>query len=239
MTNVTAIITMFREGILAHPTIKSAVVAAKEAEAKGISVEIMLNLDSTDEQTRKVCQNMAAKHDIIRIFEHEEDDLGLSRNIGVKNSNSTYITFLDGDDLWGKDWIWRCYQAAEETTDKNVVWHPEINVVFEREYQLFYHTDMDNPDFELDFLRINNYWTALSFTTKALYENHPYSTNKIKEGYGFEDWNWNCNTIHKGVKHKIVQDTCHFIRKKESGSMLSDHSKYKCIMTPSPLFEVQ
>lgn len=235
--DVTAIITMFREGILAHPTIKSAIVAVEEAKQRGISAEIMLNLDNTDDETRDICTNLANEHDIIRIFEHNEDDLGLSRNIGIQNCESKYVTFLDGDDLWGKDWIWRCYESAE-ASEEDVVWHPEINVVFQREYQLFYHTDMDNPDFEMDFLRINNYWTALSFARRDLYINNPYSKNKIKEGYGFEDWNWNCNTISKGIKHKTAKDTCHFIRKKESGSMLSDHSKYKCIMTPSNLFEL-
>jgi len=96
---------------------------------------------------------------------------------------------------------------------------------------------METSSFDMDSLRYTNYWTALSFADKSIYKAFPYKRNKIKSGFGYEDWNWNCTTINEGIIHKTVSDTCHFIRRKESGSMLSESNIMKCLMTPAPLFK--
>lgn len=237
--HVSALITMFREGNLAHPTIKSAIQACEQAMLKGINVELVFVLDSTNNATRTLAEYHETSNSFVRIFEHIEDDLALSRNVAIRNAKGEYVTFLDGDDLWGEDWVWRCYEADQELDQsKQVIWHPHVNVVFENEYQLFYHTDMESSDFDIDFLRIGNYWTSLSFAKRSIYLENPYMKNNVNEGFGFEDWNWNCNTISKGIIHKTVKHTCHFIRKKKN-SMLVEHNSKKCLMTPSNLFHFE
>jgi len=235
--DITAIINLHAEGNLANATIRSAIKAVENAYRNhNLECEILLILDNPNIATIQLMDHF---NDVDFISYHivEFKDLGLSRNFGTSKASGQYLTFLDGDDLWGEDWLWRCFNMSESNKNKNIVWHPETNIVFGKEYHLFHHTDMESKEFQLDYLRVNNYWTALSFAPISIYQNTPFNKNEIQNGFGFEDWNWNCKTIAKNVIHKVAINTCHFIRKKENDSMLFETNQNKCLVSPHTLFE--
>lgn len=235
--DITAVINLHNEGYLSYPTIRSAVQAVEHAKkSHSLNSEILLILDNPDEETIKVASRFKDL-DFVRLLPVDVKDLALSRNEAVNNCRSEYISFLDGDDLWGRDWLWRCYKADRKLKTSEQVWHPETNIIFDREYHIFHHTDMDSKEFLMDYLRINNYWTALSFGKTEIYRKVPFEANQIKNGFGFEDWNWNCRSIETGIKHKVALETCHFIRRKKQGSMLQDTNNNFCIVTPHNLFK--
>ncbi len=235
--DVSVLVNLHAEGLIAYPTLRSVNEAVLKATEKGIGTEVILLLDNPDAETESLVGSYAERFNF-QCHTISYKDLGLSRNHGIEIANGKYLTFIDGDDLWGEDWIWRCFELSESRED-DIVIHPEVNVIFGKENHLFFHTDMESTEFDLDFLRINNYWTALSFSKKSVYQATPYAKNKIKEGFGFEDWNWNCRTIKKNIVHKTAKHTCHFIRKKEEGSMLQDTNKNYCLVTPNDLFSMK
>ncbi len=232
---ISVIVNLHNEGLMAYPCLQSVINScSKFYQVTSKSSEIILILDHPNELTLEITNNKVFKS--FKRYIIDEKDLSSSRNFGVSKASGRYVAFIDGDDLWGDDWLWRSYQTYE-TFNQPVVLHPEMNYIFDQDYHIFWHTDMDDETFDLDYLGIANYWTALSFSEKVIYERIPFIKNNIREGFGFEDWNWNCRTIESGIIHKIVRNTCHFIRRKAKGSMLSETHVNSCLLTPVTLFK--
>jgi len=237
LTSISAIINLHREGELAKASILSAVTAVDKAEEMmNISTRIIIVLDAADPLTISAAGQYVSNNKF-KIYNVNLKDLSCSRNFAIDKCDTEYVAFLDGDDLWGEDWLWKAIQNDQRLNiERDVIWHPEINFIFENDNHIFFHTDMDSHDFFIDYLRVSNYWTALSLAKTRIYQEIPFIKNEIKFGMGFEDWNWNCRTIEKGFKHKVAINTCHFIRNKKIGSLLSKTNKNHCVLTPHNLF---
>jgi len=145
--------------------------------------------------------------------------LGLSRNYAVEQSRGKYVSFIDGDDLWCKTWISNSFQMASSRTPS--VLHPEYNIYFgSSDPHVLHHVDMDDGDYLEEAISRENYWTALAFSERSIYEKYLYRNNEINAGFGYEDWTWNVATINGGIKHHVVKGTCHFIRRTAGSSSL-------------------
>lgn len=61
------------------------------------------------------------KSDKVRIFNHEKNaGLSASRNTGIKNANSNYITFLDADDLWQPTFLESIFQLIQNFLEARI-----------------------------------------------------------------------------------------------------------------------
>ncbi len=231
--NLSIIINLHNEGRLANATILSVIHADQYLKSNDeFTTEILLILDNPNSETVALATHFSKKH--LNISSHicDKKDLGASRNFGVSIAKGEFISFIDGDDLFSEYWLLFAFQNANQHPSKDkVVWHPEVNVIFESDYHLYYHIDMEDPSFDIDYLNFYNYWTALSFAHKTVYEKFPYKRNKIKEGYGYEDWSFNITTIKAGLIHKIVPNTCHFVRRKEAQSLLQATNANECLVS--------
>jgi len=163
-------------------------------------------------------------------------DLGLSRNKGVQSARGEFLAFLDGDDLWGEEWLRLAYSAATAPeAPKEAIWHPESLFLFSwndfdrhsisskphhdaRSFHFFHYPD-DDSNFELHSLLFYNFWSANTFAKRSLHIRHPYKSADKETGFGVEDWSWNIETVWSNVPHRVVPDTVHIIRLKESGSL--------------------
>lgn len=209
--DVCCAINAHREGKTLFPTIASVKRSIAYAEECGLRCSMHIVLDNPDDQTREIVMREFATQGHV----HEVDyrDLAHSRNHITALSDGKYMAFVDGDDLWGKNWLVDSYLCAE-TASQAVVLHPEYNIFFgDENSHVFNHVDMDDDDFEIETLKRMNYWTALSFALTQTYQQHPYKKNTILDGFGYEDWTWNHETILSGYHHKVVPGTVHFIRK--------------------------
>jgi len=71
--------------------------------------KILIIYDDTDKSDLKIIKktiltNKKFKNYLIKIIQNKDNfGPGKSRNIGIKNSNSKYIAFIDSDDTWHKD----------------------------------------------------------------------------------------------------------------------------------------
>lgn len=219
MFDVTVVVNAHREGLLVHTCVRSVAAAIEAAEAVGVTCELSVVLDNPDETTRDFVRG----HRLLtqaRIMETNFGDLAAARNLGAETARGRFVAYVDADDLWCRDWLAKAHAAAI-AFDRPAIWHPERNLIFGAvDPYYFVHMDMEDPEFDIDWLRIENYWTALSFGLRSIYLDHPYHPNRIDEGFGYEDWGWNIRTIAVGLIHKTVPSTMHFIRRKSSGSLL-------------------
>ena len=221
-TTISCVLNGHREGYLIYPTIRSIKRSIAYARACGLKAELLAVLDRPDEETRSIVERELADYGVVHIV--DEGDLGLARNIGVTRCNGDYISFIDGDDLWSQTWLVDAYLTCS-SHEKETIIHPEFNVYFGNEHaHTLQHVDMEDVDFNMEHLTVENYWTALSFARRQTYKRTPYRKNEIKSGFGYEDWTWNYETIQKGCIHKVATGTSHFIRRGKASISLLDQT---------------
>lgn len=237
---VTCILNLHREGEIVIPTLRSIERMIDYAQHQGLKCELVIILDNSDSTTRRIVTK--AQSDILTgistsLIEVENGDLGMSRRDGVKSSNGQYIAFLDGDDLYSKNWISEAYfKSQNELNSESTVYHPQLNLYFGEHSRTFYHPDADNLDKnEETALLLENLWTSLSFGHRSIYIENPVHDNGLDDGYGYEDWHWNMDTTAKSIKHRPVPQTIHFIRLKPTGSLNHSSSSRSSIVRPSRL----
>lgn len=237
ITDISVIINCHTERILVYRSLKSVVRARQYAEKKGVSVETLVVLDRPDTETAEEVKRYAQDPRLFidRAYTVDLGDIAQSRNYGVNVAHGKYIAFLDGDDLFCENWLYAAYLMASK--NNNYILHPELNVAFGTKFFWWRHIDQESSDFVLATLFTGNYWSALAFASKDIFLQTRYETHHIADGFGYEDWHWNCATLSKSYLHKIVPTTIHFVRYKASGSRNSSANLNHAIIRPSGFFK--
>ncbi len=210
------VLTAHGEGAMAAVSYNSLLEACQYAEERDIEVKKMVVLDKPSAQTSVIFEGLG---DDTTILETNFGDQGLVRNAAVESSDCDLIAFLDGDDLWGENWLYEAHTFLSKQDEKTIA-HPEFNWFFQGVSSVLIGLDQDDPKFNTDFLRFGNYWDAMCMAYRSAHLAIPYCERKIKEGFAFEDWHWNCETVWKGFNHKIVNDTIHFKRRRQNSQTL-------------------
>lgn len=231
--DITAVLNAHREGSILYPSIASMLQAIQYAEHHGLSVEMLIVLDQADAITEDFVKHNCPLNS--RIEHIEPGDLSKARNYAISQARGSYIAFLDGDDLWCKSWLIAAFIEAKNNCNPTI-YHPEVDIYFGSEDLLVFRRDMCDPEFNLQFLNITTYWSALSFAHSEIYQKFSYQPNDLETGFGYEDWQWNCETIYSGILHMVVPGTAHFIRRKTQSSLEFKTRSAECLMTPSNLF---
>jgi len=207
---ISCVINGHREGSLIYRSIRSARRSIEYARACGLSVELLVVIDRPDTDTENIARREVGDDGHVHVVDF--GDTATSRNFGVSVAEGQYIAFLDGDDLWCRSWLVDAYILCSNHPSETVI-HPEYNVYFGNDQaHTLHHVDMESDDYEVEYFLSQNYWTALSFAARETYLNTPYRKCSLKEGFGYEDWTWNHETIRKGVIHKVAPGSAHFIR---------------------------
>ncbi len=86
--------------------------------------------DGSKDDTPKILKSFAKNDDRIKlILKNKNEGLAVSRNDALKLAKGKYITFLDGDDLYGSEMIEMAYNLAEKDQSDLVLW--DYHVFFE------------------------------------------------------------------------------------------------------------
>jgi hypothetical protein len=227
--DITVTVIFHREGAFAVPALASLGDLVKAARAAGLAVEAQAVLDRADELTRRNVEVGGRWLDTVQ--EVSFGDLGLSRNAGTRFAHGRFLAFLDGDDLWGENWLRAAFAAATAPgTPQDVIWHPEHLYIFsetdfhrkaEAAAQSF-HSLMrasDTPGFNPALLVFHNLWSANAFAAREIYLRFPYRAVDQQLDSGIEDWSWNLETLEAGIHHRVVPGAVHLIRKRGSTSL--------------------
>ena len=230
--DITAVVNAHREGLIIHSSLMSVSRAKVHAEKSGFRVEIIVVLDRADTLTAKMAENWREKS--VQIIRVDNGDLGQSRNNAIDKASGEWIAFLDADDLWCEAWL-SLALAAATYEKRNIVWHPEVNVIFGAHPNIFRHIDMESEEFNPLSLCASNLWTALCLARRSLFAEVPYPWTNLENKIGYEDWGWNMAAIGHGAIHKIVRGTGHAIRS-NPGSLVKKTSLAGAIPKPDKNF---
>lgn len=233
------IVTFHREGILAHTSLRSYLLAKRVAAAEGIDVRFYFVADNADDETLRILQGhpeLDGSEELIRVT---VGDSALARNAGIAVADSDYLCTLDGDDLISRTYFVEHLRAAK-ALDKNSILHPELVVSFGMYNAFNWQVDQDGPYFSRQSLLIVNPWISAAFAHREVFERTPYAAcYPTSTGFGYEDWYWNCETVAKGNTHRLAWGAAYFYRRKFSGSVNENSRSLKAVIPKTRLFSRQ
>jgi len=238
MLGVSCIITGHREKNIILPSLKSALNNLQQLKKIGVAGEINLVLDNPDPMTLDSCLKF---RNLVNLHLVDFWDPSQSRNFAISVSNYDYVAFLDGDDLWGLNWLSNAWNFQQNLPGEYAVLHPKFNYYFSNHpkdlhARLTEQISSIDDRYDQDRLAGVNYWTALSFGHRSIFEKVPFTKNDSELGIGFEDWTFNIATVHAGYRHLIVDKTIHFIREKINDSVSANHSAEDATFIPHDIW---
>jgi glycosyltransferase involved in cell wall biosynthesis len=227
--DISAILTAHAEGTTVGVSFRSMLAAVSVAREADLDVEMLVALDRPDEATREMLAEVESQG--ARLLEVSHGDQAPVRNDTVRESRGRFIAFLDGDDLWAENWLVEAHALC--ANEPRTIAHPYADWVFGEGHALSLPPDQTDPEFDPATLRLTNAWDALCLAPREAYLDHPYHPRSLAEGYAFEDWLWNLETIRAGYVHRVVPDTIHFKRSR-AGSQFRLASANQCLTRPTP-----
>lgn len=233
------IVTFHREGILAHTSLRSYLLAKRVAAAEGIDVRFYLVADNADEETLRVIENHPELDGTEQLIRVTVGDSALARNAGIAVAASDFLCTLDGDDLISRRYFVEHLRAAE-ALDKSSILHPELVVSFGMYNAFNWQVDQEGPYFNRESLLTVNPWISAAFARREVFERTPYAAcYPTSTGFGYEDWYWNCETVAKGSLHRLAWGSAYFYRRKLSGSVNESSRCLNVVMPRTRLFSDQ
>lgn len=177
---------------------------------KKIDFEIVVIIDSPNNQTCEVALELEKLGTLLKKVENK--DLGLNRNYAAKIARFDKIAFIDGDDIWDKNWLAQCLSKLGKGYQ---VLHPET-VIYCGERNEIAICKSSNRFTSKKRIEIENLWVSSIFTyTKIILENRFYAKAELDSSH-FEDWNWNKRTLKKGVSHKVVRKSYIYVHTRKN-----------------------
>lgn len=230
MADITLAITLHAETTVAIPSIRSAEACIHAAEAAGHTVERLMAFDTpTDE-----CRDYFARTDLSSRWDISEfafRDQGRTRNAIAERAHGRWLAFLDGDDLFSENWLVeaaQCLQQAEQVGEKIIV-HPELNIVFDAADFSLVKISQDDLLFSPYYFCVENYYDALCAAPTKVWREHAYPLRAIADGFAYEDWQWNIETMAAGWRHVAARDTIIFKRRRDASQSQESRKHTACI----------
>lgn len=230
---VSCIITLHREGLLAHTTLHSIARARKRAEDEGIKVQCVVTLDMHDSLTERVVKShpLLRDDDILDIVCY--GDAGLSRNHAIRRASGDYIIIIDGDDYCSDNFI--SVFTKEAALDTNRVLFPEYLFNFGMFTGYVKLGWPEDPQQKRYALFSGNCFCSRLAGHREVFSRIPFV--QCSAGFGYEDWHWVCEAVAAGVSLCPAPDVVLFYRR-QSGSRGGAHARDKTVIPPSKFFEM-
>lgn len=226
------IITAHNEGIYLHKSVLSIERALELIPEK--KYEIILSLDNPDSETIRVANSLKKNKNIV-IFKSSFGNPADNRNFAISKANGKFITLLDGDDLISREW----FKNGLDTLKKNkgAIVRPEIHAMFGsymNSLVVWKMRNSSNKDIDAIQMSYWNIWTlpliSETKTVKSILFKRPV------DGFGFEDYLFNCEAIAKNIPIIIAPRTTFFYRQRPNVSVSTKHMN--TVLDYSSLFDI-
>lgn len=217
-TDITAIITGHREGHVSVASLRSFQIAIEQARSAGLTCQAIYVLDRPDELTRSLFERYASGSGDFMVVDF--GDQGFARNAAIERAEGLHTAFLDGDDLWARNWLVSGLDFLKLCPPNHIA-HPQYNYFFEGQATIFTHIDQLSNLFNPDLLRITNYWDSLCICPTRIHREFPFCKRDIQAGFAYEDWHWNCETVAAGKVHRVVPETVIFKRRQKTSQTIA------------------
>lgn len=236
--DITLVITLHAEDLLAYPSLVGAARCADHARDSGFNTELLLALDRPTAETRRVVRKFMATAHGCRVLELNVGDVGASRNAAVGIARGRVVAICDGDDLLSANFLTVGAMLLDGAPGSTIV-RPHLVVQFDQNLGIVWQASSGVETFDPACLVMNNQWTTACMSHREVFEKTPYWVrDPAVPGFGYEDWNWNCETIAAGASNVIAPETAHYVRIKAQGSMNSMSGRENLITPPNKLFEL-
>ena len=223
--DLTVVVTAHDETAVSGPTMRSADLAVVEARGRGHMVETIVALDKATPATTEYFHQQRFDH--WERWEMHEGDLGRVRNAIVPQTKGRYIAFLDADDLFSENWLAEgiaALNAAAERGERAIA-HPELNVLFDGRKQIRQNVDSSSPLFSPYMLYVRNCYDSLCMSPREAHLAVPYVHRDIPSGLSYQDWQYAIETLSRGWRHLVVQDTIIFKRRRDFSLMVESNAR--------------
>lgn len=231
------VVTAHNEGILLHKALNSVFCAADELDRKKITYEVIVHIDNGDSETISVAKRypsiMKRK---IRILNNDFGNLSKSRNFAASVASGKYVAFLDGDDYISKNWYLNAINELKRRS-RDCIIYPEAVLTFQDNKCHVLQLLKKYTGKDKDFLTIlsGNCYTSVVMAKKKVFLDTPYLL--MGEGYCYEDYVFNVQTLEKNIPHLVAPGTVMFYRKSDN-SMLSRANGDGLVLPRMNLFEL-
>ena len=84
-------------------------------------LEILVVNDGSTDRSNEILKRLVAEDSRIIYFSQENRGVALARNRALDMASGKYLTFVDGDDYIGRDYISRLYTAAEQKNTEMLI----------------------------------------------------------------------------------------------------------------------
>ncbi len=164
--------------------------------------------DNSDKVIKEILKNNPKQN--IKYVNRENKGIVYTRNEGLELASGEYISYLDADDYFNRNYISKSYNIAKEY-DADVV-YPNWHFVGE----WLGRPDTDFPEFKPELLQLQKlHVTPASLTKMSAIKNHKFEVETVAE-----DWDFFIGLSLDGVKFKLARDNYinYRIRKGTRGS---------------------
>jgi Glycosyl transferase family 2 len=223
--DLTVVVTAHDETVLCGPTMHSADLAVAEARGRNYTVETIVALDNATPATSDYFHQPRFDH--WERCEMHVGDLGRVRNAIVPQTRGRYIAFLDADDLFSENWLAEgiaVLDAAAERGERAIA-HPELNVLFDGRKQIRQNVDSESRLFSPYMLYVRNCYDSLCMSPREAHLAVPYVHRDIPNGLSYQDWQFAIQTLSRGWRHLVVQDTIIFKRRRDFSLVVESNAR--------------
>jgi glycosyl transferase family 2 len=223
--DLSLVLTAHDETVGSGPTVRSADRAVAEARERSYLVETIVALDKATQATRDYFHQPRFDH--WERWELDEGDLGRVRNVIVPRTKGRYIAFLDADDLFSENWLAEGIAALDAAAGRGerAIAHPELNVVFDGHRAVRQNIDSTSPLFSPHLLYVRNCYDSLCMAPRDAHLAVPYVPRDIPNGLSYQDWQFAIETLSRGWRHLVVEDTIIFKRRRDFSLVVESNAR--------------
>lgn len=209
--DLSVVVSLHREGRLVRPALRSLGAAIAAATDGGITTEVILVLGGRDARTRghvddAIRDGLLAPGVDVRVIEHDDGDLALSRNRGVRASTGAILAISDGADLVSANWLIESVHSVRRQPAPVAV-HPAYVLSFGTVPELSPIIGSDAAEFNPAAVYAADPWPSCVVARRSVFDLHPYGTSGGDGVFDFEDWRWNAETLAAGIPHLTAART--------------------------------